>query len=247
MSVITTAIQDSWDDDSEARLTAAGIMCRLENLKDYVAPAANDLSTAPAAPTTTIATREGHILCAETHVDQAMPPPYSAEDPHPQDPAGDPPSSHTRFHFQSSLPVLRPAENGRARPLNALSRNMCNSAFLSRETARHQPAVSVRYSLILDADLSPHRPRASDTLTTSVSMELASSATQQGDRANPAASAAPVHAGVSQAVPSADSSQSQRSGVTPSSGRARESQTYGLTPNIERSGENTVDDEPPCV
>nr|BAA82605.1 sALK-5 [Ephydatia fluviatilis] len=252
MCVLTTAIQDSWDDDSEARLTAAGIMCRLDVIKDHKSSPAVNIAT-PVAPTpttpTTIATSDGHIICTQVHIDHAMPPPYSAEDPHPQDAAAvahSGPASHSRFHFQSSLPLLRRArENGRMRPLNAQTRNVCNSAILECDNAarqQHQPAA-VRYSLVLSADrLSLRPPRASgDVLTTSVSMELA---VLQANHATDGGNPTLVRTN-SLSTPSTGASAHLQRPATLTLGRTVGGtlQVPALSPNMEvseRSGENTT-------
>ena len=250
--MLTSAIRDSWDDDSEARLTAAGIMCRLDAIKDRTLPAVTTSQAVPTPTTpTTIAASEDRIICTQTHIDQAMPPPYSAEDPHPQDaaaPADNDLSSHSRFHFQSSLPILRWArENGRMRPLNAQRRNVCNSAILECENAaRRQQPAAVRYSLVLSADRPSLRPpRASgDVPTTSVSMELAVlQANHAKDGGNPTLVRTNSQSPLTTSSPGA-SAHLQRP-ATLAIGRTGGGtlQVPVLSPNLEvseRSGENTA-------
>ena len=242
--MITSAIQDSWDDDSEARLTAAGILCRLDTVREHPPPAStgtvNAVSSTPAAPTVALATAEDHIICSvPAQIDQAMPPPYSAEDPHPHDPAATRVAPRARFHFQSSLPVLRSNESGHVRSLNARSRNICNSAVLERDAARRQSAV--RYSLVLGPDHSSVRPRTSNALTTSVSVELATLQASHESGGNPELarpnSQSPLSASAVRL------SQLQK----PASGRVGGAQAPELSPNMEvseRSAENTLNGEP---
>lgn len=270
MCVLTTAIRDSWDDDSEARLTAAGIMYRLDAIQNHTWPAVNEERIATqAAPTpttpTTIATSEGHIICTQAHhIDQAMPPPYSAEDPHPQDVSptttaaansNAPAASHSRFRIQSSLPILprRAArENARMRPLNAQSRNACNSAILESENAARQLHHPVRYSLVLSTDrLSLRPPRASssgeDALTTSVSMELAvlHANHAKDDGGNPTLVRANSQSPLSTSSSAGASAHVQRPLTLTIGGRTGGGtlQVPVLSPNLEvseRSGENTA-------